>query len=98
MRTEGLAQAYNTVSGISGIHLLKYPTGRFGFCGRVPVSLSVVNADGTPVSDVVAEKYAHDRHYAGDRVALQSNGLKRRTWETSDAAMADAAAEGYTAV
>lgn len=50
-RTEGLANAMQTIGAITGCYLTLYPSGNYGFTGMVPAGLKYARLDGTPLTD-----------------------------------------------
>lgn len=38
-------------TGTFGVHIIQYPTGKFGFIGSVPASLSYARIDGMPLTE-----------------------------------------------
>jgi hypothetical protein len=82
--TVGLA---NIVRGdLPGHALIQFPSGRWGFAGKVDSRLAHVMKDGTEVTPAAA-KIARE---FGPALA----GVKTRTWDTSDAAIEAAASIG----
>ena len=67
--------------GINTLHIIQYPSGRFGFVGKVPVEIGYI--DATP------EKLKAMRH--GARF-----GPKVRTFDTYQDALAFAESHGYS--
>jgi len=43
-------------SAAFGVHLIKYPSGRWGFAGTVPMQLAYAHDDGTPLSEAEAKE------------------------------------------
>ncbi len=67
--------------------LMQFPSGRWGFTGHIPASLSYIRKDGSPPT-------AHDldvARHAGPGFA----NLSTRTWASSEEALAAARAEGH---
>ena len=73
----------NILGGILGLHIIKYPTGRFGYVGSVPVDIGFI--DPTP------EKIRAMRQCGG------RFGPKTRTFATREEAIEFAADHGYEA-
>ena len=48
--------AKSAAFGVSGVHLIKYPSGRWGFAGTVPMKLAYAHDDGTPLSEAEAKE------------------------------------------
>lgn len=75
----------------AGLHIIKYPSGRYGFVGRVPAALAY---SGTPEDMQTAAQ-------CGPGIAREiakRNGREFRTlvWNTEDEARAAATALGFT--
>ena len=66
--------------------IIQYPTGRWGFVGRVPVALGCVQQNGQAPTPKQADAVAH----CGPGIV----GLRPRTWESREAA--EGALEDYT--
>ncbi len=62
-RKSGSLNPMGVIGAITGAHLIQYPSGTWGFVGRVPASLSYENMDGTPISNEDARNIAS--HGAG---------------------------------
>ena len=71
---------------INSLHILKYPSGRYGFVGKVPAILAYV----TEAGDTPTVEQFRAAQIAGPRIA----GLKIRAWETEQAARDAAEAIG----
>jgi hypothetical protein len=82
--TVGLAQI---VRGNLPLVVIQFPSGTWGFVGRVPASLSLVMKDGSPVTPEAA-KIA-----SGFGPALAN--VKTRAWATKGEALAAATVEGF---
>jgi len=77
-----------TASGLPiQLTLLRYPTGRWGFAGRVPLPLAYEHRDGSPATDAEIR----------DDLRLPGNVRKLRSvaFETREEAVTAAAALGY---
>lgn len=62
------------------LSVIQYPTGRWGFVGRVPAALSYAQKDGSAPTAKQLDAAAH----CGPGFA----GLKPRSWETRESAIA----------
>jgi hypothetical protein len=71
-----------------GLHVIKYPSGRWGFVGNVPAALAFVTEDDLKPT----EKQLADAAAYGPRLA----GVKTRSWASKTKAVAAAKALGYT--
>jgi hypothetical protein len=73
------------------LHVIKYPTGRYGFVGRVPFALAY-EAEG-----ITPEEIAHAMAFTVAKAIAEKRGgyLKHKVWETKEAALAEAAAKGF---
>lgn len=69
-----------------GASLIQYPTGRWGFVGKVPANLAWRRRDGAPMT-------ADDWHTVRYCMAPGSFGYGSVTFETEEAAKAALAAE-----
>ena len=63
-----------------GLHVIEYPSGRFGFAGEVPARLAYVMNDGSPVSE---EMYNNIRSFG---IGLFGNRVKTLSFETREEA------------
>lgn len=79
-----------SVIGYTAPYLMKYPSGRWGFVGAVPLSLAFIHKDGSEVSSEDAAKVA------SFGIGLFPT-IKPRSWETAQDAMNAAQAIGYHA-
>lgn len=75
---------------MNGLHIIKYPTGRYGFVGRVPQCLG---HEGHP-DDLAAARTSGPG--IARRIAAR-NGREFTTlvWDTAEAAQAAALAKGF---
>lgn len=73
--------------GLPRNSLIRFPSGRWGFVGRVDPALAVERADGTPATD---EEVAKARQFG---MGLFRD-LRRPTWATRGEALAAAEALG----
>jgi len=72
-----------------GLHVIQFPSGRFGFAGRVPLELAYRRADGSVPTEAEVS----------DDLRLPGNfrALKARTFETREEACSAAAGAGVKA-
>jgi hypothetical protein len=82
--TVGLAQI---AQGKLPLNVIQFPTGTWGFVGRVPAALAHVMTDGSPVTAEAAKIAAS----FGPALA----NVKTRAWETREAAVAAAQDLGF---
>jgi len=79
---EGLRKQRAERAGL-GLHVIQFPSGRFGFAGRVPLELAYRRADGsTPTEAEVADDL---------RLPGNFRALKARTFATAEEACASRA-------
>jgi len=83
-----MAVALDIIRQLPDNVLQRYPTGRWGFAGRVRADLCYERKDGRPLTEADID---NGRSF-GPRLA----GLKRRTWPTREAA--ELARGGYEEV
>jgi hypothetical protein len=69
------------------LNVIQYPSGRWGFVGRIPLSLAFAAPDGSPADP----KEADIRRQFGGSFGR----VKARSWESRAAAIADAKALGF---
>lgn len=79
---EGLAQAMQMLANLPRNSLMQFPSGKWGFVGKVDAHLMYVTKEGTTPTE------------AQFRAAAQMGpgivGLKTRTWHTEEEAITDA--------
>jgi len=91
-----LAVAMRFAKGGLGLHVIKYPSGNFGFTGSVPVELGYTNKDGSPLSDDdAAEAMKEVKYSVPGGVGGKYSKFKTRTWKTAKEALAAAKKAGY---
>jgi hypothetical protein len=76
-----------------GLNLVKFPSGRWSFAGRVPTLLGYENAEDT----TIAEALCHCGIGIAAKIA-ERRGLptpKVRAWPTREAVIAEAMANGF---
>jgi hypothetical protein len=86
-----LANALQMVSAL-GLEVIKYPSGKFGFVGRVPTDLAWQMTDGS----IVPEDIAADIARASIRsYAMKAHGVSTRVFATHADAVRFAESRGY---
>jgi hypothetical protein len=86
-----LAQVAKAMRGNFGLHVEKYPSGKFGFIGSVPMVLAYRMADGSAISD----KDAADIRSFGPGLVCKSRGIRPRVWNSREEAITEAQSLGY---
>jgi hypothetical protein len=77
-----------------GLEVIKYPSGKFGFVGRVPTDLAWQMSDGS----IVPEQIAADIMGACIRsYAMKTHGVSTRVFASREDAIKFAADRGYKA-
>lgn len=85
-------QATKIWTGNLGLHVDHWPSGKFGFVGSIPIELAYEYADGSfPISD----KDAKDIQSFGPGLVMKSRGIRTRSWQSREAAIAEAERLGY---
>lgn len=82
----GTGEALGVLGRIRGAYLIQFPSGRWGFRGRVPIALSYTYKDGSPLSDEDVRNV--QQHGAG----LFKKRIQNVVFETAEDAL-DAARE-----
>lgn len=77
-----LAHAMKII-GNMGLNVIKYPSGKFGFVGRVPMELAYIKADGTTPSESECKQIAESSNPA---MVCKSFGIKTRVFDTEQEA------------
>lgn len=87
-----LSNALQMVSGL-GLEVIKYPSGKFGFVGRVPADLAWQMADGSTVPDAIVAEIirASIRSYA-----MKAYNVSTRVFVSREDAVNFAQSHGYT--
>lgn len=80
---------YNEAHDGSDLHVIDYPSGRFGFVGRVPAVLGYARIDGAPLTAQDAADLAH----VGP--GFLKYRIRGRSWATEAEARAEAARLGF---
>lgn len=76
-----------------GLHVIRYPSGRYGFTGKVPASLAY---RGTPEDVQVAVQ--HGAGIAAKIAKNQGREFTSLSWDSKDAAVAEATAQGFEVI
>lgn len=86
-----LANALQMVSAL-GLEVIKYPSGKFGFVGRVPTDIAWQMPDGSSVPEEIAADImrACIRSYA-----MKAHGVTTRVFSTREDAVRFAESRGY---
>jgi len=78
--------------GNLGLHVIKYPSGKYGFVGRVPAVLAYIHDDGTCPTNSECK----DIHEAGrPALVLKRYGIKTRVFDTEQEARFAAVRAGF---
>lgn len=87
-----LANALRMVPAL-GLEVIKYPSGKFGFVGRVPSELAFQFPDGSTVPDAIVAEItaACIRSYA-----MKAHNVSTRVFASREDAIKFAADRGYT--
>jgi hypothetical protein len=88
-------QAARIWSGNLGLHVDCWPSGKFGFVGSIPVELAYIYKDG---SFPISEQDAKDIRQFGPGLVMKSRGIQVRSWESRDAAIAEATRLGHKVI
>lgn len=92
----GWSNAVRLGQGGLGLHVIKYPSGTFGFTGSVPASLGYTNKDGSPLSaDDEDEAMKEMRYSVPGGVGGKYSKFKTRSWKTAKEALAAAKKAGF---
>jgi len=78
-----------SILNVNALHVIQYPSGRFGFVGRVPTALAYENLDGSPINERQAAAAAH----CGPGFAVPK--IRKQTWTTREAAIVAAREAGH---
>ena len=76
------------VGGKLGLHVIQFPSGKWGFVGNVPSDLSYEQKDGTPAT---SEQISNIKQFGAGFVS----GVRKRGWDTKEQAIAEAARLGH---
>jgi hypothetical protein len=89
-----LANAMQIVKGLA-LNVIKYPSGKYGFVGRVPMELAYVHADGSMPTPSEQKEIAEACNRG---MVCKSLGIKTRVFDTENQARFAAARAGYEVV
>ena len=70
-----------------GLNVMQYPSGKWGFVGRVPAELAYTTTDENILKEIVQSQ--------SPAMTMKHYGVSKRVWENKAAAVADAEAAGY---
>jgi hypothetical protein len=87
-----LANAIRMISNL-GLNVTRYPSGKYGFVGRVPSDLAYVKEDGTTPTEQECQEVAQASFRA---MVCKRLGIKTRVFETEEAAREAAKQAGYS--
>jgi len=87
-----LAQAVRLMGNL-GLNVMRYPSGKFGFVGRVPSDLAYIKADGTTPTHEQCREIAQSSFPA---MVCKHLGIKTRVFETEQSARDAARDAGYS--
>jgi hypothetical protein len=88
-----LAQAMHLLRNL-GLHVIKYPSGKYGFVGRVPAVLAYVHEDGSAPTDSECKDILQSCRPA---LVCKRYGIRTRTFETEQQALFAAVRAGFEA-
>jgi hypothetical protein len=80
------------IIGNLGLNVIRYPSGKYGFVGRVPADLAYVKTDGAIPSEDECREVAQASFRA---MVCKRLGIKTRVFESEQAARDAAATAGY---
>jgi N12 class adenine-specific DNA methylase/broad specificity phosphatase PhoE len=78
----------NVLSGNLGLHVIQFPSGKWGFVGSVPNDLGYEQKDGSPATP---EQVSNIKQFGAGFVS----GVRKRGWDTKEQAIAEAARLGH---
>lgn len=87
-----LANAMRMIGNL-GLNVMRYPSGKFGFVGRVPSDLAYIKADGTAPTDNECREIAQSGFPA---MVCKRLAIQTRVFETEQAARDAAKLAGYS--
>lgn len=79
-----MANKLENVGGL-GLHVIKYPSGLFGFVGRVPAVLAYRKTDGSVMSQKEYDEIA--QFGPGSPSSMKARCIACRTWKTEEYAV-----------
>lgn len=89
-----LANAMHIIRNL-GLNVMRYPSGKYGFVGRVPADLAYVKQDGSTPTEDECREVAQASFRA---MVCKRLGIKTRVFETEQQARDAAKAAGYSIV
>lgn len=89
-----LAQAMKMISNL-GLNIIKYPSGKFGFVGHVPVELAYMHSDG---SEPTETEYLVISRSSNPAIACKLYGIKTRVFESEQDARNAATRAGFEVI
>lgn len=84
-----LAGAMRMLSNL-GLNVMQYPSGKWGFVGRVPAQLAYTTADENILKEIAQSQ--------SPAMTMKRYGVSKRVWESKASAIADAEAAGFEVV
>jgi hypothetical protein len=87
-----LARAMHLIGNL-GLNVMRYPSGKYGFVGRVPSDLAYIKEDGTTPTEDECKEVAQASFRA---MVCKRLGIKTRVFETEQAARDAAKSAGYS--
>lgn len=76
-----------------GLHIIKYPTGKYGFVGNVPSELAYIHIDGSKPTPSEFEDIRLD-----PRIACKMYGIVTLVFDTENDALFTAARAGFQVI
>jgi DNA-binding TFAR19-related protein (PDSD5 family) len=77
-----------------GLHVTKFPSGKYGYVGSVPKDLAITHADGSPLSD---QEWAEYKQASTPAMIKKSRGYKEPTFASEQEAIDFAKQHGHSA-
>jgi hypothetical protein len=78
-----------------GLNVMKYPSGKYGFVGRVPAELAYIHADGSALTPSEQKDIAESQSPA---LTCKKYGIKTRVFETEQQARFAATRAGFEVI
>lgn len=89
-----LAQAMKRIRNL-GLNIIKYPSGKFGFVGRVPYELAYIHSDGhTPTMS----EFRDIAQSSNPAMTCKKYGIKTLVFDTENEARFYAARAGFEVI
>lgn len=92
VKTE-MQQAIELLASDLGLNVIKYPSGKYGFVGRVPTDLAYIKQDGSTPTEDECKEIARSSFPA---MVCKRLCIKTRVFETEQAARDAALTAGYS--